>query len=463
MFREKVEQFLCDGTPKLFKNAGLGNKIVMLTEVSLSPKETVGNRIYTFSATMTEIDDVTVDNYSFYNIIDLKTWLNDLAKDEDKVNIGDNFIGQYSYYPNQFKQEEIDIMTLIQEKYYSQINNRVKSIQNLQKIKIDVSELSLLTPENVLAVATINGKEFYISDNYPYLILDNVNITSFKLKVNRHEDAGDAIKIVIDFLTKIQSKVVYNTSGWIEDVNNYLGQIYKTYNDVDNNIYIDIYDKHYFKNSLLERKVKSVNKLLIQAYDDRDSLNILPDVAIAIKDMKPGIDEDDQRYVHYTDKDGVIDLYDEDRVIKEIVYQGMKIQPADDINNPKKNEYTAEDNNVYITEEELFKMINPQENVIYKVGDLALAFTYNGTNFDYIAEVNNDALNITVNTSNTDAANAIFAELDSGNIDLALTDDYTRYIYINGHFYKIDNDFIQYPVVLKVTYLVSYLNRKKVH
>lgn len=463
MFREKVEQFLCDGTPKLFKNAGLGNKIVMLTDVSLSPKETVGNRIYTLSATMTEIDDVTVDNYSFYNIIDLKTWLNEFTKDEDKVNIGDNFIGQYSYYPNQFKQEEIDIMTLIQEKYYSQINNRVKSIQSLQKIKIDVSELSLLTPENVLAIATINGKEFYISDNYPYLILDNVNITSFKLRVNRHEDAGDAIKIVIDFLTKMQSKVVYDTSGWIEDVNNYLGQIYKTYNDVDNNIYIDIYDKHYFKNSSLERKIKSVDKLLIQAYDDRELLNNLSDVAIAIKDMKPGIDEDDQRYVHYTDKNGVIDLYDEDRIIKEIVYQGIKIQPADDINNPKKNEYIEEDSNVYITEEELFKMVNPQENVLYKVGDLALAFTYNGTNFDYTATVDNDALNVTINTSNTDAANAIFAELDSGNIDLALTDDYTRYIYINGYFYKIDNNFIQYPVVLKVTYLVNYLNRKKVH
>ena len=66
--------------------------------------------------------------------------------------------------------------------------------------------------------------------------------------------------------------MIYNTSGWIESFENYLGQICKEYNDVDDNIYIDIYDKHYFKNSQVENKVKSVNKLLIQAYADEERL-----------------------------------------------------------------------------------------------------------------------------------------------------------------------------------------------
>ena len=464
MFREKVEEYLCDGTPKLFKNAGLGNKLVMLTEVSLSPKETVGNRVYTFSATMTEIDDVTVENYAFYNIIDLKYWQIS-AEDEEENRKNHNFIGQYSYVSNQFATDEIDIFKLIQEKYQVELNNRLRIIQHLSKIKIDVSELTHTTPEGVLAIATINGKEFYISSNYPYLFLNNVKITSFKLKINRHVEVAEKPKVVIDFLTQIIDQVIYNTSGWIESFENYLGQICKEYNDIDNNIYIDIYDKHYFKNTQVENKVKSVNKLLIQAYADEERLYPLSEVAIGIKDMKTGVDEDDTHYTHYTDKHGVIDLYDKDRIIKEIVYQGMKIQEADDVEHPRKNEYVDIDTTIYPTEEALFKILSPRENVIYQVGDLALAFMYNGEEIPYIATTNGvGGLNVSINGVNSDVQNAITNQLNiDKELDLIQTEDCSKYIYINGHFYKIDNNYIQYPVQLKVTYLIEYLHRKKVH
>ena len=458
MFREKVEEFLCDGTPKLFKNAGLGNKLVMLTDVSLSPRETVGNRIYTFSATMTEIDDITIENYIFYNIIDLNNWQN-----IDNSDQAYNFVGQYSYISNQFEEDEIDIFTLIQEKYYTELNNKLRTIQHLSKIKIDVSELTLPTSEGVLAIATINGKEFYISSNYPYLFLNNVKITSFKLKINRHVEITEKPKIVIDFLTQIIDQVIYNTSGWIESFENYLGQICKEYNNIDNNIYIDIYDKHYFKNSQVENKVKSVNKLLIQAYADEERLYPLSEVAIGIKDMKTSVDEDDTYYIHYTDKHGVIDLYDEDRIIKEIVYQGMKIQEADDVENPRKNEYIDIDTTIYPTEEALFKILSPRENVIYQVGGLALAFMYNGEEISYNARTN-DAGGLDIDIANVDSnvQTAIENQLDNGELDLIQTEDCSKYIYINGHFYKINDDYIQYPVQLKVTYLIEYLHRKKV-
>lgn len=56
-FREKATAWLNDGEPKLFRSMTEGNMIVMLTDVSLSPNETLGRRLYTFSATAYEIGD----------------------------------------------------------------------------------------------------------------------------------------------------------------------------------------------------------------------------------------------------------------------------------------------------------------------------------------------------------------------------------------------------------------------
>lgn len=69
-FREKVEEFLNNSSPKLFKSATEGNIIVNLINVSLIPKQELGRAIYSFSATAYEIAENTVDNLKKYNIIE---------------------------------------------------------------------------------------------------------------------------------------------------------------------------------------------------------------------------------------------------------------------------------------------------------------------------------------------------------------------------------------------------------
>jgi hypothetical protein len=56
-FKLEVLDWLTNGKPKLFKSPKEGNYIVRLMNVSLSPNDTLGRMIHTFSATAYEIGD----------------------------------------------------------------------------------------------------------------------------------------------------------------------------------------------------------------------------------------------------------------------------------------------------------------------------------------------------------------------------------------------------------------------
>jgi hypothetical protein len=72
VYRNKVEEWLNDGKPKLFRSMTEGNIIVMFDAVSLTPDTQLGRRLYTFSATMYEIGDGNdLDSLSSLGIIDV--------------------------------------------------------------------------------------------------------------------------------------------------------------------------------------------------------------------------------------------------------------------------------------------------------------------------------------------------------------------------------------------------------
>lgn len=62
LFREAVLNWLTNGEPKYFRSPTEGNHIVRIMNVSLTPNDTLGRLIYSFSATGYEIDDNTYDN-----------------------------------------------------------------------------------------------------------------------------------------------------------------------------------------------------------------------------------------------------------------------------------------------------------------------------------------------------------------------------------------------------------------
>lgn len=67
-FRDKAIEFFNDAKVKLFRSLTEGNVLVKITDVSLTPNQSLGRRIWTFTATCVEVDDFTLTNCFKYNI-----------------------------------------------------------------------------------------------------------------------------------------------------------------------------------------------------------------------------------------------------------------------------------------------------------------------------------------------------------------------------------------------------------
>lgn len=73
-FRDKVEEFLYNTKPKLYKSTQEGNIFIKLMNVSLTPKNELGRLIYTFSATAYEIAPATIETFNHYGLITTGTY-----------------------------------------------------------------------------------------------------------------------------------------------------------------------------------------------------------------------------------------------------------------------------------------------------------------------------------------------------------------------------------------------------
>lgn len=107
-FKLQVLEWLNDGEPKLFRSPTEGNYIVRLMNVSMSPTDTLGRMLHTFTCNAYEIDDYNYDNLRKYGLISVDNalkyqmrWMTiDLAAPDalgkinyfhGQVNIGNNY------------------------------------------------------------------------------------------------------------------------------------------------------------------------------------------------------------------------------------------------------------------------------------------------------------------------------------------------------------------------------------
>lgn len=68
-FKLKVLDWLTDGRVKLFRSPTEGNYLVRLLNVSMTPQDTLGRMIHSFTSTAYEIADINYDNLLYYHII----------------------------------------------------------------------------------------------------------------------------------------------------------------------------------------------------------------------------------------------------------------------------------------------------------------------------------------------------------------------------------------------------------
>lgn len=67
-FRDKVKEFLYKNNVKLFRSATEGNILVKLMNISFTPNQLLGRKIWSFNATAYEIDECSIENYDKYGI-----------------------------------------------------------------------------------------------------------------------------------------------------------------------------------------------------------------------------------------------------------------------------------------------------------------------------------------------------------------------------------------------------------
>ena len=71
-FKLQVLDWLNNGQPKILRSSTEGNYLVRLTNVSLSPEDTLGRMLHSFSATAYEIDNFNQDKLIKYDLINSK-------------------------------------------------------------------------------------------------------------------------------------------------------------------------------------------------------------------------------------------------------------------------------------------------------------------------------------------------------------------------------------------------------
>jgi len=67
-FRNKVYDFLYKHDVKLFRSTTEGNILIKLMNIDFQPVESLGRRLYSFTATAVEIDEANILNYDKYDI-----------------------------------------------------------------------------------------------------------------------------------------------------------------------------------------------------------------------------------------------------------------------------------------------------------------------------------------------------------------------------------------------------------
>lgn len=140
-FREEVVKWLNDGEPKLYRSMMEGVMPVMITDINLTPNKTLGRRLWTFTATIYQIEEGNslpmLDSLGIY----------DVHQPEDSYKDGEEEVPQYEVimkvgqlynYKNQNNNDLISnkIFPDLKQKYTGVLNERAPSGAYLKNIRI---------------------------------------------------------------------------------------------------------------------------------------------------------------------------------------------------------------------------------------------------------------------------------------------------------------------------------------
>lgn len=158
-FKLEVLDWLSNGKTKIFRSPGEGNYIVKLTNVSLTPNDTVGRLLHSFSATAYEIQEYNHENLVEVGII------------KDSLLIGLNSImgeSSQTYYLQELKESENFLYTIGLESAtgisFSGITD--STCVNLNGVDVDISKVSDLSSFTVSSLKKTKGQEYRKNEQF---------------------------------------------------------------------------------------------------------------------------------------------------------------------------------------------------------------------------------------------------------------------------------------------------------
>lgn len=199
-YREIIIDFLNDGEYKLYKSPTEGNILVVLTDVSLTPKEELGRLVYSFSATAVEVDEPSLKNLNEFNLINI-------GKFQEQIGDTKIICGQVS---GLFTESD-DIMQDIVKNCHQIIDNSDYEYQfkDLKAISIDVypnqdfnTQINVINTEimqkkNAFEIETIEYKKTKIENEIAELEKQKNNLEALQNAISQNT-YNSTIRLTID-------------------------------------------------------------------------------------------------------------------------------------------------------------------------------------------------------------------------------------------------------------------------
>ena len=316
-FRERVEEFLMANKVRLFRSPTEGNILVKLMDVNFQPNQTLGRRLYSFSATAYEIDDYTLENCNKYGIQSLGEYSEHLF-----------FVKNEFGSINEVIPANKDVIEILEEKYKKHAKDGyVIDIPSLDYLRLYIEQPPYLISDGGDApvpaesrargisatylgyIAYINGKPIVINKEGIYeLTNDGVQISSLSFPVdtaidlqynahlNETEDTTEVAKVT-NFYTKI-------------------GQYWGSFGYEDS-VYSDLYNKYLERYSKYGQTLTSLDRIKIEAE---------PYTVVYVKEY-----DEKEFEKHVIGPTALLDFDNEDSAIVGLYFGGIHFEEANEV------------------------------------------------------------------------------------------------------------------------------------
>lgn len=235
-FKLQVLEWLNNGYPKLFRSPAEGNYIIKLSNVSLSPNETLGRMLHGFSATAYEIAGNKISDLNNFNFItnnmvskvhkELKIESRNLTELLNDSNI---YVFSKDIYFAHFDYQKTDLVVTLEFENARTVNINIKTYTG--RYNVEISEKNPLK-----RITIISGN---LSDDavitYGYwgeeAIIDSIiPIESMKIenRIEQYIGTGEGINII----SKIESEIT--NINRVYQLNIVPRMVYEIYSDGEN-------------------------------------------------------------------------------------------------------------------------------------------------------------------------------------------------------------------------------------